>query len=307
VNPSSAAHASASGRRPFFRVVPVVAGIFLLISAAILAAPVAARTGDDFAGLKERLEKDGYDAKLLDAVYSQPEIHFDVKSVSLFFIHSEARLNYDQFTTPQRIQTARQYMQQHMQELAAAQKAYGVDKEVITAIILVETKLGTYLGASRIINTLSTMAAISDPALREKLWKAIPESRRLSRQAFLKKAKRKSKWAYTELKALLTHASREGIDPAAIRGSYAGAMGIAQFMPSNVLSLAQDGNNDGRIDLFNHADAIMSVASYLSHYGWRPGIDRKAAYRVLLRYNYSKPYANTVLKIADLLKNAKKS
>ena len=82
-------------------------------------------------------------------------------------------------------------------------------------------------------------------------------------------------------------------------------MGIAQFMPSNVLSLAQDGNNDGRIDLFDHADAIMSVASYLSHYGWRPGIDHKAAYRVLLRYNYSKPYANTVLKIADLLKNKK--
>jgi len=263
------------------------------------------QAGGDFDGLKKRLEKDGYDARVLDAIYSRPEIHFDVKSVSLFFIHSEARLNYDQFTTAQRIRTARQYMQQHMRELGAAEKAYGVDKEVITAIILVETKLGTYLGASRIINTLSTMAAISDPALRDKLWAGIPESRRLSRQDFVKKANRKSKWAYKELKALLTHARQEGIDPTDIRGSYAGAMGIAQFMPSNVLSLAQDGNNDGRIDLFDHADAIMSVASYLNHYGWRPDIDRKAAYRVLLRYNYSKYYANTVLKIADLLKEKK--
>ncbi len=270
-----------------------------------LAAGMQTPAGGDFDGLKKRLEKDGYDAKLLDTIYSRPEIHFDVKTVSLFFIHSEARLDYDQFTTARRIRTARQYMQQHMGELTAAEKAYGVDKEVITAIILVETKLGTYLGASRIINTLSTMAAISDPALREKLWTSIPESRRLSRQDFLKKAKRKSKWAYTELKALLTHARQEGIDPTDIRGSYAGAMGIAQFMPSNVLSLAQDGNNDGRIDLFDHADAIMSVASYLNHYGWRPGIDRKAAYRILLRYNYSKYYANTVLKIADLLKGKK--
>ena len=302
MNPCFSWTPSTHGRRRLFSKFRFLLVALVLCLSHGLAPAVQAQTGDDFDGLKKRLEKDGYDANLLDSLYSRPEIHFDIKTVSLFFIHSESRLNYDQFTTEQRIRTARQYMQQHLREMEAAEKAYGVDKEVITAIILVETKLGTYLGASRIINTLSTMAAISDSALREKLWSGIPDSRRLSREDFIKKAKRKSTWAYAELKALLTHAQREGIDPADIRGSYAGAMGIAQFMPSNILTLAQDGDNDGRIDLFNHADAIMSIASYLNHYGWRPGIDHKSAYRVLLRYNYSKYYANTILKITDLLK-----
>ena len=100
----------------------------------------------------------------------------------------------------------------------------------------------------------------------------------------------------------MKYTNREEMDPASIPGSYAGAMGIPQFMPSNIRTLAKDGNNDGRIDLFNHADAISSVANYLKHYGWRPGIDDKKAYKVLLRYNYSKYYANTIIKISKLLK-----
>ena len=73
-------------------------------------------------------------------------------------------------------------------------------------------------------------------------------------------------------------------------------------MPSNALTLARDGNNDGQVDLFNHADAIMSVASYLNNYGWYPGIDQKGAYDVVYQYNHSEYYVNAVLKIADLLK-----
>ena len=95
----------------------------------------------------------------------------------------------------------------------------------------------------------------------------------------------------------------EGVDPVGINGSYAGAMGIAQFMPSNIITLAQDGNQDGRIDLFTHDDAIASIANYLKHYGWYPGIDGEKAYKVLYRYNHSKYYVDTLLKIAGLLKS----
>ncbi len=146
------------------------------------------------------------------------------------------------------------------------------------------------------------MASLKDPKLREKLWVKIPSSKRFSRKKFEKKVKQKSAWAFAELKAFLKYTSREGIAPLDIYGSYAGAMGISQFMPSNILTLAKDGNNDGRIDLFNHADAIMSIASYLKHYGWRPDIVNKKAFKILLRYNYSRYYANTILKISELLK-----
>lgn len=289
-------------RRSVLNRLPIALIFILPITIGLLTSAARAQTSHVFNGLQQRLSADGFNAVKLKKIFGRPEVFFDTHSVALFFMHNEARLNYGQFTTAARIAAARQYMLLHGKQLDAAEKAHGVPKEIITAIILVETKLGIYLGGSQIINTLSTMASLSDPRLREKLWQSIPSSRRLSRQAFLKKVKQKSQWAYTELKALFVHANQQGIDPVSIRGSYAGAMGIPQFMPSNILSLAEDGDNDGRIDLFDHADAIMSIASYLAHYGWRPGISRDKAYRVLLHYNYSRYYANTILKIADLLR-----
>jgi len=98
------------------------------------------------------------------------------------------------------------------------------------------------------------------------------------------------------------HAFTEGFDPVKINGSFAGAMGIAQFMPSNIEPLARDGNNDGKIDLFDDADAIASIAYYLKKHGWRPGIDRQQAEKVIYHYNHSKRYVEAVLKISDLLK-----
>jgi membrane-bound lytic murein transglycosylase B len=256
-----------------------------------------------YRGLQERLVADGFDATWIAQIYSRPEIVFETKNVSLYFVHNESKLNYDQFASRKNLKNARRYMQEHAEALERAHKTYGVDPEVITAIILVETKLGTYLGGNTIFNNLSTMAVMSGSAQRRDIWIALPEDRRIEKSAFEKKADRKSAWAYKELKSLLTYARREGLDPASINGSYAGAMGIAQFMPSNVLAYAKDGNQDGRIDLFNHADAITSIASYLKHYGWKPGLTEKAAGKVVYHYNHSKYYVNTVLKIFKLLKS----
>jgi len=87
-----------------------------------------------------------------------------------------------------------------------------------------------------------------------------------------------------------------------MKGSYAGAIGIAQFMPTNAYKMAQDGNGDGRKNLYEHADAIASVAYYLKYHGWKPGISAKKQHRMILHYNNSDVYANTVLKIAKKLK-----
>ena len=257
---------------------------------------------DHFNALQVRLVADGFDRAMIRGLYARPEVAFDTGGVSTFFTYRESRLNYDQFTSRRSIRRARKYAAAHSRTLLQAEKQYGVDPQVITAIILVETKLGTYLGNRSILNTLSTMASLVDPTQREMLWEQIPKDRRISRKKYTAKADTKSRWAYTELKAFLKHAAAENLDPCRINGSFAGAMGIAQFMPSNALTLARDGNGDGRVDLFDHDDAIASIANYLKHYGWRPGLDRENAYRILLRYNYSKYYVNTILKIAEKLK-----
>jgi len=255
-----------------------------------------------FNSLQARLAGEGFDPVMLKTVFMKPEVHFEPRTVSLFFMHSEARINYDQFLSPESLQKARKYIQDHLSDLNAAEETYGVPKQVITAIMLVETRLGTYLGTSSILNTLSSLAAIKDPGLREVVWNSMQEDRRPDRSAFEEKVVAKSAWAYQELKAYLKYTEREKVDPTSIYGSYAGALGISQFMPSNILAYGRDGNHDGRIDLFNPSDAIMSIACYLKSFGWKPGIGYDDAFNVVYHYNHSKVYVTTILKIADQLK-----
>lgn len=271
----------------------VIAG-FLLLG--------AAPGPEYYAVLKQRLVNDGFDQEQIAAVFTRPETDVAIDGVSLFFRHSEARLNYNQFLRPERLAKAREYLATHAADLAATHENYGVAPEVITAILLVETNLGGITGWQTVFNILATMAALENREARETFWATMPTAKRVTRKKFNAKADRKSRWAYTELKALLEYTQREDLDPLSLKGSYAGALGYCQFMPSNALKLGVDGNGDGRVDLFAHPDAIASVGNYLKHHGWRSELDRQKRYKVILRYNYSKPYANTILKIADELK-----
>ena len=257
-----------------------------------------------FISLQARLAQEGFDPVMLKTLFQKPDVHFEPRTMSLFFMHSEARVNYDQFLSQESLQKARKYIQDHLLDLDSAEKNFGVNKEVITAIMLVETRLGTYLGNSSILNTLSSLAAMKDSGLRDVVWNSIQEDRRPSRSAFEEKADAKSAWAFQELKAYLKYTGREKIDPTTIFGSYAGAMGISQFMPSNILTYGRDGNQVGKIDLFNPSDAIASIANYLKSFGWKPGISYEAAFDVVYHYNHSKVYVTTILKIADQLKMA---
>ncbi|MBU1397515.1 MAG: lytic murein transglycosylase, partial [Proteobacteria bacterium] len=229
-------------------------------------------------------------------------VFFDTKGVSLFFVHREAGLNYSQFPSQLSLVGAKIYLKRYEAELSKAEEIYGVDREIITAIILVETKFGQSLGKRQVINTLSTMASLLDADVRKRFWEEISDSTTLSFDAFEKKALGKSGWAYRELKALLRYTESEGIDILEITGSYAGAMGIPQFMPSNISRYAIDGNMDGRIDLFEHADAIASIANFLKECGWYRGIDNKKAKKVIRQYNPSSYYIDTILQVAQMLK-----
>lgn len=250
----------------------------------------------------KRLVGDGFEEKQIRALFHRPEVQFETRGISLFSVHREAKLNYDQFLSRANLRKARMYMEKHRDTFQKTEKEYGVEKEIITAIMLVETRLGTYLGGSSTLNILSTMAVLSDPPSRDFIWQNMSKTKEHNRKEFNNWSDRKADWAYTELKALLTYTQQQKIDPVSITGSYAGAIGICQFMPSNVVKLAKDGNQDGNINLFDHADAIASIANFLKAHGWRMGMKRLQQYPVLLKYNYSKPYANTLMDIAQKLK-----
>jgi len=258
--------------------------------------------GKPFSSIQNKLIADGFDPIKIKRLYDQPHVFFEADGVTLLFTYREARVDYAQFTNNWSIDKAKQYMQKYEAELARIEEQYRVDRSVITAILLVETGLGASVGTRSTLNTLSTMAALMDPAVRDMLWDLIPDSKKISRKKFEKRAVARSKWAYKELKAFLTYTDREGFDPTTIPGSFAGAVGVAQFMPTSILAYGKDGDDDGMVDMLNHTDAMASVANYLKSHGWRQGQDRKKAEQIIHYYNHSTYYVNTILKIANLLK-----
>ena len=157
------------------------------------------------------------------------------------------------FIDPIRIQAGVNFWLAHRATLARAEADYGVPAEMIVGIIGVETIYGRDTGSFRVLDSLATLA-FDFPASHPR-------------------AQERSDYFRGELEQFLTMESRRNTDPFEPRGSYAGAMGMPQFMPSSQAKHAVDFDSDGKIDLWNSpADVIGSVASYFKAYGWQTGM-----------------------------------
>jgi len=283
----------------------IIFAVTLLVVGYLIAAESGASVESSkkpLSSVQKQLIADGFDPTKINRLYSRPQVSFEADGVILLFTYKEAQVDYGQFTNKWSIRKAKEYMQKNMADLTRIEKAYGVDKKVITAILLVETGLGASVGTRSALNTLSTIAALRDPVVRNSLWDLIPDSKKISRKKFEKRAASRSKWAYEELKALLKYSAREGVDPVSIPGSFAGAVGVAQFMPTSILAYGKDGNDDGMVDMLNHADSMASIANFLKSHGWRPEQSRKKSEKIIYHYNHSSYYVNTILKISSRLK-----
>jgi membrane-bound lytic murein transglycosylase B len=163
------------------------------------------------------------------------------------------RVYRSRFIDPIRIQAGTRFWNTYRDALQRAETNYGVPPEIIVGIIGVETIYGQQVGTFRVMDALSTLA-LDFPA---------SHPRASERTAFFK----------AELEQLLSLAHRNGIDPMALRGSYAGAMGWPQFMPSSWARFAVDFDGDGKVDLFNNpVDVIGSVANYFKAFNWQKGM-----------------------------------
>lgn len=149
------------------------------------------------------------------------------------------------FLTEGRINAGVEYWQNNRNTLERAEEKYGVPAEIIVAIIGIETRYGTNKGRYRVVDSLATLA-FHYP--------------------------KRSKFFRSELKQFLLLAREQDVDPLNIKGSYAGAMGVPQFISSSYRHYAVDFDGDDYIDLWNnHVDAIGSVANYFSEHGWQSG------------------------------------
>ena len=252
-----------------------------------------------FSNIKKQLIKDGFKPDFIDKIYKPSKVKFDFKSSSLFFTISEHKLDYKNFISKKNIKKINAYIKKHNDVFKRAYKRYNVPSEVIASIILVETRLGQYTGSRNILSVLSSIAAIKSAHVRKMVRKSISTVKnRYSFSKFNSRGIKKSKFAYKELKAFLKFCITNGVKPYNIKGSYAGAYGIPQFMPSNIILYGKDGNNDDLIDLSLHDDAIMSTANYLKSHGWTKNLKEDIARKVIKKYNNSVPYIDTVLELS---------
>jgi len=147
-----------------------------------------------------------------------------------------------QFLDERHIGAGVDFARRHRATLQRASRQYGVPEEYILGILAVETTFGGFVGNHRVLDALTTLGF--DYARRGDYFRG-------------------------ELENFLLMTRSEGMDPAAPKGSFAGAMGLGQFMPSSFLKWAVDFNGDGRRDLWNPEDAIGSVANYFAQHGWQ--------------------------------------
>ncbi|MBX6423027.1 lytic murein transglycosylase [Thermosulfurimonas sp. F29] len=254
-----------------------------------------------FEPLKVRLIRDGLPREKIERLFSDPRVRFLPQIMPRKLTWDETRLPYRQFLRPERIARARAFLRDYAPLLRELEERFGVEKEILVALLLVESDLGRHHGRYEVFNVLASMAVSSDwervkPYLRRELS---PEEEDRLRRIMARRAR----WAYRELRVLLELSGKYGLDPLSLKGSIFGAFGYPQFVPSSFREYAVDGNGDGRIDLYDLTDALASAANYLARHGWRPGLSREEKKRVLMTYNHSEPYAETILAIAERLRD----
>jgi peptidoglycan lytic transglycosylase B len=222
----------------------------LAVALALAAAPAAALdlAREDVRAFAAEMErKHGFDADWLDAILSdaasQPRI------IELMTKPAESVMPWhayrDHFMTAERIDAGVAFWTRHRAEVARVAKETGVAAHVIVGILGAETYFGRITGKYRVVDALSTLAFDYPP---------------------------RASYFRAELEQFLLLAREENIDTKVVQGSYAGAMGNAQFMPRSYRSWAVDGDGDGRRDLWGSwPDVIASVANYLADHAWRAG------------------------------------
>ena len=227
------------------RLIPLLV-LFVLVSHATASTRLLSDSKAVRNFINEMVEQHAFNINELEAVFDQANLHQSILDAISRPAESKAWYEYRPiFVTTDRSKGGVNFWQEHANTLQKASNIYGVPQEIMVAIIGVETRYGRHTGRYPVLDALSTLAFAYPP-----------------RSSFFRK----------ELKEYLLMTREEGLTPGQQMGSYAGAMGMPQFIPSSFRHYAVDFDNDGKRDLWTSpADAIGSVGNYFKRHHWKSG------------------------------------
>jgi membrane-bound lytic murein transglycosylase B len=267
----------------------------------------AAFSPEELEPLLSSLEAIGFDRQTIDRVFYDERLRKIDRIVTINAINPDSASSYEQFTSPYAIHLARRFRRRHGAELRQVEREYGVPEEIIVAILLVETQFGRAKLPFRVLEVFTTLAVEGDPRAVERHYDRIRQRNpEIGKEWLASRLMDKAQFAFAELVAVL-EMFRENVQHLyEVRGSYAGAIGIPQFLPSSYLEWAVDGDGDGSIDLDNLSDAMPSVANYLRSHGWTEQAPFRDQWRAVWEYNHSGHYVRTIFEIALRLSTPRK-
>ena len=220
--------------------------LFLLVNHATASTQLLSDSSAVRNFINEMVEQHAFNSNELQTVFDQANLHQSILDAISRPAESKPWYEYRPiFVTTDRSKGGVRFWQAHAGTLEKASDVYGVPQEIMVAIIGVETRYGRHTGRYPVLDALSTLAFAYPP-----------------RSSFFRK----------ELKEYLLMTREEGLQPGKQMGSYAGAMGMPQFIPSSFRHYAVDFDNDGKRDLWTSpADAIGSVGNYFKQHRWKSG------------------------------------
>lgn len=202
----------------------------------------------------------------------------------------------------------RGFLEQNHDVFLATEKYYGVSAEVVASLLYIESRYGKNLGRFQLASVFVHLIQLDRRDLLQHFQTAgalrfTDRVSKIEKRKISERRATKVKWALGELRALESVYKEKGRIALEMRGSFAGAFGLSQFLPSSYAKWARSFQPGGPPNLAEPADAIASTAFYLKENGWRK---KKATHlKALLNYNNSHDYANAILKLAELATKAR--
>ena len=252
--------------------------------------------------LAGQLRKAGVSEQDIDAIYRDPRmprfnfIPFKVKP-------KEPSTMYTSFNRDSFAELGASFIEEYDYEFDAMERAYGVPREVVTAILAIETQIGRHTGKDVIVYRLSRLAAVLDPNNVQENYRRLKAS---DPSVTLEEVKARGRYLedtfLPEIPALIKISKTNHVNIFHVLGSGAGAFGIPQFLPTACLKYGIDGDGDGHVSLFNKTDALWSAGNYLASFGYRRDLPYAEKRKVIWEYNRSDAYIDTVLRLASRIR-----